>query len=207
MGKDWRQEEKGTAEDERVGWHHWLSGHEFEQAPGVDNGQWSLGCYSPWGHKESDTTEWLNWTELKVWLTLCIFFFQLKVFGDHKGTQSRPLLLLNSMRAWSLGTSKGPLCPSVSSASPGNSVSLPVSDLPSWLILSFILWWLKRYLNLIPLEFETLSEYSYFHEHTVICIKSNKNLFFLGHNWKHSITKVLNAMIYLRICAKPTMNS
>ena len=62
-GKDWRQEEKGTTEDEIVGWHHWLDGHEFEQAPGVGDGQGRLVCYSPWGPKESDTTEWLNWTE------------------------------------------------------------------------------------------------------------------------------------------------
>ena len=44
-----------------VGWHHWLDGHEFEQALGVGDGQWRLACYSPWGHKESDTPEWLNW--------------------------------------------------------------------------------------------------------------------------------------------------
>ena len=62
-GKDWRQEEKGTTEDEMVGWHHWLNGHEFEQVPGVGDGQRSLECYSPWVHKESDTTEQLNWTE------------------------------------------------------------------------------------------------------------------------------------------------
>ena len=60
-GKDWRQEEKGTTEDEMSGWHHWLDGHEFEQDPGVGDGQGSLACCSPWGHKESDTTEWLNW--------------------------------------------------------------------------------------------------------------------------------------------------
>ena len=60
--KDWRQEEKGTTEDEMVGWHHWLHGHEFEQALGVDNGQGSLECCSPWNHKESYTTDWLNWT-------------------------------------------------------------------------------------------------------------------------------------------------
>ena len=64
-GKDKRQEEKGTAEDEVVVWQYWLYGHEFEQAPGVADGQGSLVCRSPWGHKESDTTEWLNWTELK----------------------------------------------------------------------------------------------------------------------------------------------
>ena len=63
-GKDWRQEEKGTTEDETVGWHHWLYGHEFEQAVGVGDGQGSLTCCSLWGHKESDMTERLNWTEL-----------------------------------------------------------------------------------------------------------------------------------------------
>ena len=59
-GKDWRQEEKGTTEDDIVGWHHWLNGHEFEQAPGVGDGQGSLACCSPWGRKESDMTELLN---------------------------------------------------------------------------------------------------------------------------------------------------
>ena len=54
--KDWRQEEKGTTEDEMVGWHHWLNGHESEQAPGDSERQRSLECYSPWGRKESDTT-------------------------------------------------------------------------------------------------------------------------------------------------------
>ena len=62
-GKDWRREEKGTTEEEMVGWHHWLDGHEFEQVPGVGNEQGSLACYSPWGHKESDTPEQLNWTQ------------------------------------------------------------------------------------------------------------------------------------------------
>ena len=47
-------------EDEMVGWHHLLDGHEFEQAPGVDDGQGSLACCSPWGYKESDTSEQLN---------------------------------------------------------------------------------------------------------------------------------------------------
>ena len=55
----------GTIEDEMVGWHHWLDGHEFEQAQGVgDDGQGSLACCSPWGRKELDMTERLNWTEL-----------------------------------------------------------------------------------------------------------------------------------------------
>ena len=62
-GKDWRQEEKGTTEDEMVGWHHGLNEHEFEQAPGVGDGQGGLVCCSPWGHKVLDTTEQLKWTE------------------------------------------------------------------------------------------------------------------------------------------------
>ena len=65
-GKDWRLE-KGTTEDEMVGWPHWLDGHELEQARGVGGGQGSLACCSPWCRKESDTTEWLNWTT-KYWL-------------------------------------------------------------------------------------------------------------------------------------------
>ena len=67
-GKDWRQEEKGTTEVEMVGWYHWLNGHEFEQALGVGDGQGSLACCSPWGPKEADTTERLNWTEWLFWI-------------------------------------------------------------------------------------------------------------------------------------------
>ena len=59
-GKDWRQEEKGTTKDKMVGWHYWLSGHEFEQTLGDGEGQRSLACCSPAGHKESDTNEPLN---------------------------------------------------------------------------------------------------------------------------------------------------
>ena len=58
--KDWRQKEKGMTEDETIGWHHRLSGHEFEQAPGVGDGQGSLVCCSPWSRKELDMTEQLN---------------------------------------------------------------------------------------------------------------------------------------------------
>ena len=64
-GKDWRQE-KGTAKDETVGWHHWLNGHELEQAPGVGDGQGSLACCNPWGCKESDMTDWLNWLKAVI---------------------------------------------------------------------------------------------------------------------------------------------
>ena len=55
-----QQEEKGTTEDEMVGWHHRLDGHEFEQDVGVDDGQGGLACCSPWGRKESHMTERLN---------------------------------------------------------------------------------------------------------------------------------------------------
>ena len=62
--RDWGQEEKGTTEDEMAGWHPWLDGHEFEWTLGVGDGQGDLACCDSWGHKESDRTEQLNWTEL-----------------------------------------------------------------------------------------------------------------------------------------------
>ena len=62
-GRDWGQEDKGPTEDEMAGWHHWLDGHESEWTPGVGDGQRGLLCCSSWGRKESDTTEWLKWTE------------------------------------------------------------------------------------------------------------------------------------------------
>ena len=63
-GRDWGQEEKGTTEDDIAGWHHQLDGREFEWTPGVGDGQGGLACCNSWGRKESDTTEWLNWTDL-----------------------------------------------------------------------------------------------------------------------------------------------
>ena len=63
-GKDWGQEEKGTTEDEMAGWHHRHNGHEFGWTLGVGNGQGGLVCCGPWGHRVSDMTKWLNWTEL-----------------------------------------------------------------------------------------------------------------------------------------------
>ena len=63
-GRDWRQEEKGTTEDEMARWHHRLDGHEFEWTPGVGGGQRGLVCCGSWGCKESDMTERLKWTEL-----------------------------------------------------------------------------------------------------------------------------------------------
>ena len=66
-GKDWKWEEKGTTEDEMAGWYHWLDGRESEWTPGVGDGQGGLACCSSWGHKGSDTTEQLNWTQLSWW--------------------------------------------------------------------------------------------------------------------------------------------
>ena len=64
-GKDWRREDKGTTEDEMAWWHHWRDEHEFEQTPGIGDGQGGLVCCSPWDCKESDMTDHLYWTELK----------------------------------------------------------------------------------------------------------------------------------------------
>ena len=72
-GKDWRGEERATTEDEMVGWHHRFNGHEFEQAPGVGDGQGSLACCSPWGHKESDMTKWRTLTASALVKTLCFY--------------------------------------------------------------------------------------------------------------------------------------
>ena len=77
-GKDWWPEEKGTTEDEMVGWHHQLNGRGFGWTPGVDDGQGGLACCNLWGHKESDTTEWLNWTEV-----ILLFYDFLKEIITH----------------------------------------------------------------------------------------------------------------------------
>ena len=71
VGKDWGQEEKGTTEDEMVGWHHRLDGRGFGWSPGVGGGQGGLVFCGSWGCKESDTTERLNWTEVYCVCLLC----------------------------------------------------------------------------------------------------------------------------------------
>ena len=73
-GKEWRQEEKGTTEDEMVGWHHQLNGHGFGWTPGAGDGQGGLACCGSWGRKESDTTEWLKWTELKLYIFIFVMY-------------------------------------------------------------------------------------------------------------------------------------
>ena len=74
-GRDWGQEEKGMTEDEVAGWHHWLDGHESEWTLGAGDGQGGLACCDSWGCKESDTTEWLNWTELSI--CVCVYVWLL----------------------------------------------------------------------------------------------------------------------------------
>ena len=71
--KDRRQEKTGMTEDEMVGWHHWPNRHEFEQALGDGEGQGSLEWCSPWGCKESHTTEWLNWTHTHTQISTCVY--------------------------------------------------------------------------------------------------------------------------------------
>ena len=72
-GRDWGQEEKGTTEDEMIGWHHWLNGCKSEWTLRVDDGQGGLACCDSWGRKELDMTERLNWTELNWICCLTLF--------------------------------------------------------------------------------------------------------------------------------------
>ena len=116
-GKDWRQEEKVMTEDKMVGWHHWLDGHEFEQAWGDGDGQGSLACCSPWGRKESDTTEWLNGTEQPwfifwrlwicsqfCWMSSSLIWSSLIPLYDSKEEKQpvdKPMSPCSSQKSWS----------------------------------------------------------------------------------------------------------
>ena len=83
--KDWRRKEKGTTEDEMAGWYHQLNGHEFE---------WTLGV-GPWGRKELDTTEWLNWTERDYRFRILNFSLLKRRHGlwDAQGWEWAPMIL------------------------------------------------------------------------------------------------------------------
>ena len=94
--KDWGQEEKGSTEDEMVGWHHLLNGHEFEQAPGIGGGQGSLACCSPWSHKESDVTWRLNSNKSQS-----VTFFSARVGINPRSLTLRALVLV---RWWRCGS-------------------------------------------------------------------------------------------------------
>ena len=119
-GKNWRQEEKRTTEYEMVEWHHQLNGHEFEQAPGIGDGQGNLVCYIPWGHKELDTTEWLNWTDMYIQINVhsltcvhvcvpiqtnsCILCFFIQIY--YKRCSTYWFILPNNLSWWSLFNSR-----------------------------------------------------------------------------------------------------
>ena len=86
--RDWGQEEKGMTEDEMAGWHHRLDRLESEWTPGVGDGQGGLACCDSWGRKESETTEWRNWTELMttnyLWMFYCKIKQSVKKYQAHK---------------------------------------------------------------------------------------------------------------------------
>ena len=101
-GRDWGQEEKGTTEDEMAGWHHWLDGHESQWTRGVGDGQGGLACCDSWGRKESDTTEWLIWSDL-IWellLIICKLYWLKRIFGYLKYFQQDPLKHFISTWYW-----------------------------------------------------------------------------------------------------------
>ena len=99
-GKDWRQEEKGTTEDEMVGWHHQFNGQEFEQTPGDSEGQGNLACCDPWSCKESDMIEWLNNNNMLVnfkfylwlWRFPRVGYFKVYLFSD-RSHLTKPYIL------------------------------------------------------------------------------------------------------------------
>ena len=107
-GKDWGQEEKGTTDDEMVGWHHQLEEHGFVLTPGVGDGQGGLACCGSWGCKESDTTERLNWIELTPsnHLILCCSLLLLpSVFPSIRVFSNESLLHIRWPKYWSFSIS------------------------------------------------------------------------------------------------------
>ena len=104
-GRDWGQEEKGTAEDEMAGWHHWLDGRKFEWTPGVGDGHGGLECCNSWGCKESDTTERLNCTESPscspILSVLATADSQLRLtYVSHKVIKSHKVFTVAVVYAW-----------------------------------------------------------------------------------------------------------
>ena len=100
-GGEWGQEEKGTTEDEMAGWHHCLDRCEFEWTLGDGDGQGGLECCDSWGHKESDTTERLNWTELNLFYN--IYFIYLAALGLSCDTPDLHCGTHASLKLWLMG--------------------------------------------------------------------------------------------------------
>ena len=92
---------EGTTEDEMVGWHHWLDGQEFEQVLGVGDGHGSLACCSPWGSKESDTNEQMNWTEARAWKKALKLYIKRLTYYNQIGYISGMQRWLNIRKKWS----------------------------------------------------------------------------------------------------------
>ena len=106
-GKDWRQVKKGATEDEMVGWHHWLNGHEFKQALGDVKGQGSLACCNPWGLKGSDTTEQLNNNNnYKATVVKTIWYWHKK--QTHRSTEQNWRSPNKCIHIWTTIYDKGP---------------------------------------------------------------------------------------------------
>ena len=82
-GRDWGQEEKAMTDDEMAGWHPWLDGRYFEWTPRVGNGQGSLACCNSWGHKESDMTDQLKWTDWYIKLCNNKYFYFILICVFH----------------------------------------------------------------------------------------------------------------------------
>ena len=101
-GRDWGQEEKGTTEDEMAGWHHQLHGHEFGQTLIAGGGQGGLACCDSWGHKESDTTERLNWTELNKFSREVVYAYQqcMRVEILHSFINGMHFLIFEILPVW-----------------------------------------------------------------------------------------------------------
>ena len=103
-GRDWGREENGTRGDEMAGWHHRLDAHEFEWTPGVGDGQGGLVCCDSWGRKESDTTEWLNWTLGYHWKQSVEFCgIEMKLPCSHNANKGLVFDFHKSIRTYSLG--------------------------------------------------------------------------------------------------------
>ena len=109
VGKDWRQEKEGTAEDGMAGWHHQLDGHYFEQASGVGNGQGSLACYSPWGLRVrhnwatelTDLISFIRWLFLLIWTLLLSHFMTCGILALWPGIEPTTLALeAQSLKHW-----------------------------------------------------------------------------------------------------------